>query len=94
MKIPSKVRIKSKVHYEIVWQDRIAEDDHCLGLCDPQKRIIYLKLGMSETETFKTFVHELFHALSAEHNFELPHRTVYALEDAVFKIIKLNKWIK
>lgn len=94
MKIPPKIRIKSKVNYEIVWQAKIADDDFCLGLCDPQKQIIYLKLGMSDTETIKTFLHEVLHALSAEHGFELPHRTVYALEDAVYKVFKLNKFLK
>lgn len=93
MKIPPKIRIKARISYEVVWQELIADDPDCLGLCDPQKRIIYLKLGMSDAETFKTYVHELLHAMSAEHEFELPHRTVYALEEAIFRISRLNRWI-
>lgn len=91
LKIPAKVRIKARVSYEVVWQERIADDDHCLGLCDPSKRIIYLRLNMSPAETFKTFLHELLHAISAEHDFELPHRTVYSLEEGIFRILRLNK---
>ena len=93
MKIPSRIRIKAKVFYNIVWQDKVADDDECLGLCDPNTRTIFMRLGMSETEIIKTFIHEVFHALSIEHEFELPHRTVYALEECVFKLLKLNKLI-
>ena len=90
MKIPSRIRIKAKVFYEIVWQERIADDPDCLGLCDSGTRTIFMRLGMSESETLKTFIHEVLHALSAEHEFELPHKTVYALEDAIFRVLKLN----
>lgn len=93
MKIPPKIRIKARVSYEIVWQEKIADDADCLGLCDPEKRIIYLRLGMSDEATAKTFLHEVLHAMSAEHDFELPHRTVYALEEAVFRLLKLNNLI-
>lgn len=94
LKIPPRIRIKARVFYEIVWQEKIADDDHCLGLCDLDKKIIYLRIGMSEAETFKTLLHETLHAISAEHDFELPHKTVYALEDAIFRVLKLNSFYR
>lgn len=94
MKIPSEVRIKRGVYYSIKWQEVIEGDADCLGLCDPAEQVITLKLGMSETETAKTFLHEVLHACSDEWEFDLPHKTVYALEEAIYKLLKLNKWIK
>jgi hypothetical protein len=93
MKIPARIRIKRGVHYEIVWQSEIASDPDCAGLCDPNTRTIYLLIGMSETETIKTLIHEVTHALEAEWGEKIPHRLVYVLEEAVYKLLKLNKWL-
>lgn len=90
--IPPKVRITARTSYDVVTQDLIADDPNCLGLCDFDKRTIYLATRLSERERLKTFVHECLHALSAEHGFDLPHRTVYALEECLVKMLKLNGW--
>jgi hypothetical protein len=87
------VRITARTSYDVVFQDRIADDERCLGLCDFDKRTIYLASRLSETERLKTFIHECLHAISAEHGFELPHRTVYALEESLVKFLKLNRWV-
>jgi hypothetical protein len=91
--IPPRVRITARASYDVVFQDRIADDERCMGLCDFQKRTIYLASRLSETERLKTFIHECLHAISAEHGFELPHRTVYALEESLVKFLKLNRWV-
>jgi hypothetical protein len=91
--IPPRVRITARTSYDVVFQDRIADDDKCMGLCDFDKRTIYLASGLSESERLKTFVHECLHALSVEHGFDLPHRTVYALEECLVKFLKLNRWV-
>jgi hypothetical protein len=93
MKVPSKVKIKRGVYYSVVWQEVIRDDVSCLGLCDPNERIIYLKLKMSNTDIAKTMIHEICHALTFECNFDLPHKTVYALEESIFKLLKLNRWL-
>ena len=94
MKIPSEVRIKRGVYYRIVWQKVIGNDPECYGLCDPAEQTITLKLGMSDTEIAKTFIHEMIHAIEAEYEEPIPHRTVYALEEGIYKILKLNRWLK
>ena len=48
---------------------------------------------MSDTEIVKTFIHELLHAIEAEWEEPIPHRIVYMLEEGIFKVLKLNKWI-
>lgn len=93
MRVPPKIKIKRGVAYEIVWQEIIKDDPECLGLCDPNTKQIHLKIGQSKTELAKTVIHETLHALAMEHEFDLPHRTVYALESAIFKTLKLNKWL-
>ena len=93
MKLPNKIRIKTKVAYEIVFQDVIKSDLNCLGFCDGNKHIIYLKNGLSKKELKKTFLHEVFHAWCFEYNINIPHESIYLLEDAVLNTLSLNKWI-
>jgi hypothetical protein len=92
MKIPNYVRIKARVKYEILWADVIKEDPDCMGICDPQKRQIIIKNGLSESEELKTFIHEVSHAVCIEYDIDIPHRSIYLLEDAVIKLCRLNKW--
>jgi len=94
VKIPSEVRIKRGVYYAIKWQAVIDNDPECCGLCDPGEQTITLKLGMSDTEIAKTFIHEMLHAIEAEWEEPIPHRIVYTLEEGIFKVLKLNRWIK
>jgi hypothetical protein len=58
-----------------------------------EKRQITILHGMSDTETIKTLIHEVFHAMEFEYQLEIKHKTVHALEEAVLKLLKLNKWI-
>jgi hypothetical protein len=90
MKIPAKIRIKARVSYQVVWTECIRDDETTLGLCDPETRMIYLKMGQSETETIKSLIHEVLHAIEAEHDTPIPHRVVYTLEEGIFKMLKLN----
>lgn len=92
-KIPSSIRIKSKVRYEIVWTEAIGENDKTLAECRYDSKQIVIKSGQSETENWKCFIHECFHALEFEYRIPIPHKIIYLLEDAVFKLVKLNGWI-
>jgi len=94
MKIPSEVRIKRGIYYRIVWQQIIQNDPEVCGLCDPAEQTITLKLGMSDTEIVKTFIHEMIHAIESEWKEPIPHRIVYALEEGIYKVLKLNKWLR
>lgn len=93
MKIPAKVKIKGRIYYQIVWSDLIRDDPECLGLTDGEQRTIYLKLGMSEQETVKTLIHELLHALEFEWETPIPHRITYTLEEAIYRLLRANRWI-
>jgi hypothetical protein len=93
LKLPPKVRIKSKVSYEIVYSDLISDCDKTLGECRPVEKQIVIKSGLSDTETVKTFIHEVFHAMDFEYGLELKHKSVHALEEAILKLLKLNKWM-
>ncbi|NDD53353.1 hypothetical protein EBZ39_05685 [bacterium] len=94
VKIPSRVRIKKGIHYEIVFQDVIRNDPDCLGFCDGDARIIYLKTGQSEKELLKSLIHEILHSLTFEYsNLKISHSAIYELEDPILRLLILNKWI-
>ncbi len=92
-KIPSRVKIMNKVVYEIVWVDSFKEST-TLGECRPAQRQIALKSGQSERSTFKTFIHELSHAMCIERGIEISHNAIYDLENAVFYLLFHNDWAK
>lgn len=89
--IPSSVRIKAKIRYEIVYQDEIKSDPTCLGMCCDKKRTIYLKIKQSETSMKKSFIHELLHAMEFEYKIKIPHESIYGLEIAIYNFLILNK---
>lgn len=87
---PREVRIKDSI-WDIAFVRKIpGEPDSILGLCDPSLNKIYVRLGQSKEQTFKTVCHELVHAAEHEYVFELPHAAVWKLEDFFFDLIKDN----
>lgn len=92
--IPPRVRITSKVSYEIVYSDAFPMEKQ-VGECRPNEpHQIVIKNGQSDTETFKTFLHEFWHSVSAEYpGINLTENQTLALEHATFKVLKLNKLI-
>lgn len=93
MKIPAKVRIKARVSYEVLFSDLIQDDYECMGMTDFEKKQIILLNGQNETNLQKTWIHELCHAIAHEYGIEITHKAIYELEDAVLKLLKLNRWI-
>lgn len=93
MKIPSKIKIRGRVFYQVVWSEVIKDNPDIMGLAEPNEKTIYLKLGMSDTETMKTLIHEVIHAIEFEWDQPIPHKITYTLEEGIWKILKLNKWI-
>lgn len=97
MKIPNRVRIKLGVTYDVVFQDKIPDDykgRKVHGYCDGTKKIICISKDQSEREQTKTFIHELLHAMSDENKISLEHKYVYKLEEAIYRLLKLNNLIK
>jgi hypothetical protein len=93
VKIPSRIKIKNKVVYELVWVDEFADPD-TLGECRPWASQIAIKNGQSDKQEMKTFLHEMLHALCEERGIKVSHRAIYQLEDALFYILFHNDWGK
>lgn len=91
--IPSKVRITQKVSYEVLYVDEFP-DPRDVGECRPTEKQIVIKNGQSDTETYKTFLHELFHSFSFEYQgLNLTENQVQKLEEAFYRYQRLNKLI-
>ena len=93
VKIPSRIKIKNKVVYELVWVDEFADSD-TLGECRPWASQIAIKNGQSDKQEMKTFLHEMLHAICEERGIKVSHRAIYQLEDALFYILFHNDWGK
>lgn len=67
-----------------IWRVRfrrlIEGNANTLGLCCPATNEISIKTGQTPSERFKTFVHELIHAINYEYSLKENHKTVYKLE--------------
>lgn len=91
--IPPKVRITSKISYEVLFVDEFT-DPKCLGECRPTEKQIVLKNGQSDTEMYKSYLHELFHSFSFEYpGLNLTEKQVQKLEEAMYRYERLNKII-
>ncbi len=88
--IPSKVRITAKVTYEVLFTDEFLAGPHLLGEMRPTEKQIVIKNGQSDTELAKTYIHELFHAISDENDIKLTEKQVRKLENAVYRFFRLN----
>lgn len=86
MRIPSHVKIKNRVSYEIVWVDSFKSDtdkEITVGEARPEHKQIALRKGQSEKALMKTLIHELIHCIEFERGIKIPHKTVYQLEGAI-----------
>lgn len=94
VKIPSVVRITSKVSYQVVWVETLVKNgvEHD-GFCDGEAKIIFLLLGMSKQRTERAYVHEFGHALDFEYDLKIPHWLIGALEVPILRVLRLNGWI-
>lgn len=61
------------------------------GLTDSGKRVIIIRDGMSDNETFKTFIHEILHFFEFEWPIKgLKHKVIRKLEKAFFAFVVDN----
>lgn len=88
MRLRPKVRITSKVSYDVLSSTCIEPD---LGRCDPNTRQIIINPNQSDKEAELTFLHEIIHAVSFEYEIELTESQVVLLEKGLSKLFKLNK---
>lgn len=80
--------------YEVRVVKRIpGENPDCHGLCDFGRKIIWIRSNQSPKGLFRTFLHEVLHAMSHEFSFKLNHPTVYSLEIALESFFSDNSFI-
>lgn len=69
--------------YKVIFDARMKD----FGETDYLKQLIKLRSVMSHREIFKTWIHEVYHALDNEYHIGLTHKQVYKLEEATFNLI-------
>lgn len=94
LKFPHKVRLTPDTSYEVVWVDKLEKmgSAELLGECRYEHKQI--ALVKDEAQILETFIHELLHAVDFEYGIGIPHKTIYQLEEALARVLRLNKWIK
>lgn len=91
MIIPKIVDYPKSIHlrgetYKVIFVKKLK----CIGETDADRQVIRIRAGMSRNETFRTFIHEIFHLLEFVWPINLSHKQVYKLEKAVFQLILDN----
>lgn len=79
---PKSVRVNGET-YPIRFVKVVNRSKDTCGLCSPEPRMIYIKKGMTEVETFSTLLHELLHAIEFEYDLSIKHSLIYKLEQAM-----------
>jgi Zn-dependent peptidase ImmA (M78 family) len=79
--------------YKIAWC-KVIDDKSTLGYCCDESKVIYLKEGEDEDETFKTMIHELVHAIDHVYSLKLRHAQVRKLELALADFMLQNDLVK
>lgn len=87
-----RIRATKDRTYEVLYVDNFL-DEKQVGRCDFNTSQITIKNNESPTETFKTYIHEILHALSNEYEAGLTETQVQKMELAIFKFLKLNKYL-
>jgi Zn-dependent peptidase ImmA (M78 family) len=93
-RIPARVKIKNKVTYEVVWVDSFVDkpDEKTYGECRYDQKQNALLINQSERQAFKSFSHEVAHAVCHERGIKISHQAIHQLEDAIYYILFHNTW--
>lgn len=65
-------------------------DGATVGLFDPFRIEILIRIGQSPDETLKTLVHEVMHGFEYEYDIKISHKGVYKMEEAFFDFLCAN----
>lgn len=69
-------------------------DEEQTGWCKGRPEYtIQIKKSLSDKEKILCLIHELLHALEFEYKLDIPHKLIYKFERAVYRFLKLNKFI-
>ncbi len=96
MSIPKKVKLTGKNTWDVILADHFPKhgDDQTVGYCDDENKILFVYMHQTKKQKMCTFIHELIHAMELEYDFKLTENQVKKLEVAVYKVLKLNKWLR
>jgi len=87
---PKAVSIRDEV-YQIRMVKRIpGETKDTFGICDDDKKIIWIRRNQSSRGLLRTFIHELLHAVEAEWSVKLRHKKINVLEVALEALLMDN----
>lgn len=92
-KIPNKVQLSKRGEYEIVWVDSFKQTD-VVGETRFDRKQIAIKNKMSPKSTVITYLHEVAHGLSAEHEIQLTENQILALEKGLYYLLKDSNLFK
>lgn len=85
--IPNKIQLSKNSYYEIVWVDAFSEPE-TMGETRFAKKQIAIKNKMSPKVTVLTYLHEVMHGFSAEHDADLTEKQVESLEKGLYFLLK------
>lgn len=97
MKIPTHIKIKDEVVYEIVYVDSFPKGKSkkkTYAECNFTDKQIKLSLDQTDKEMDMSLIHEVFHCWEYEYKIKIPHGIIHKLEIAVYNTLTLNKWIE
>jgi hypothetical protein len=86
-KIPNKVQLAKGEEYEIVWVESFKQED-VVGETRFDRKQIAIKSKMSAKNTVITYLHEVAHGISAEHEIDLTENQILALEKGLYYLLK------
>lgn len=89
-KYPKTLEIKDEIYQIRIVKKIPNEDSRTMGLCDDGKKIIWIKSRQSKRGMFRTFIHELLHAIECEYSIKLKHKRIDILELALEALITDN----
>lgn len=90
MNYPKTLKIgahRYKLIFAQSWEGTNRDD---LGETNYETQTIYIKSGLSETTTFETFIHEVFHVINAQ----LDHVLLESLSEQLTQVLLDNGFVK
>lgn len=85
--IPNRVQVNRNVFYEVLWIDEF-KDGQTLGETRFHERQIVIINGLSAKKAVTTYLHELAHAVSMEHEVDLTENQILSLESSFYYVLK------
>lgn len=88
---PRTIKINGKL-WKISFRKKIFfEGEECRGLCNYDKKTIYMDKTIDKDVMFQTFIHECLHAIMGiRDNDKIPHDAIYLLEKKIHRFLREN----